>query len=368
MEVAAHPRLGLRALIVGSVLVVTLMPFLVLLPMVANLSRTITQRQAVGILQTTATSVAEQLGRDLQGQWMEVTRLAAFAEKGDELEVLRRRLDTIVTTNSQYAWLGIADPSGVVLAATGGILEKVNVTERPWFKAGLAGPYAGDVHDAVLLQKLIAPNAAEPLRLIDFAVPVRQSNGVPAGVLGAHVRWEAVRELFKAPRPNSIEILLLARDGTVLIGPSDMENKRLPLASALAAGHGVTRTGIETWGDGRAYLTTAIPALSYPNVPSFGWSLVARQPVEVALVDTHAAMSRLLPIAGLCAAGIILAAVLIGWWLSRPLGRLAAAADALSKGTLSQPVPHERLYREAALLSDALARLDSNGGKAGTKP
>jgi hypothetical protein len=105
---------------------------------------------------------------------MEVTRLAAFAEKGDEMDVMRRRLDTIVATNSQYAWLGIADPSGVVLVATGGILEKVNVIERPWFKAGLAGPFAGDVHDALLLQKFRRPErsrAAPPHRLCSTGPP-----------------------------------------------------------------------------------------------------------------------------------------------------------------------------------------------------
>ncbi len=54
---------------------------------------------------------------------------------------------------------------------------------------------------------------------------------MPIGVLGAHVRWESVRELFKMLRAGgSIEIMLLARDGNVPIGPAEMEGKRLPLA------------------------------------------------------------------------------------------------------------------------------------------
>jgi hypothetical protein len=338
---------------------VALAPFLVILPMLADVSRSITQRQAIGILQATATSVAEQLGRDLQGQWQEVTRLAAFAEQGDEKALLRQRLETIVATNGQYAWLGLADPAGMVVVATGGLLEGASVIERPWFKAGLSGPFAGDVHGALLLQKYLAPNATEPLRLIDFALPVKR-NGVPAGVLGAHVRWETVRELFKKPRAGgSIEVMLLSRDGSVLIGPPEMEGKRLRLASALAAGQGISRAGVETWSDGKAYLTTAIPALAYKDVPSFGWSLVARQPVEVALVDTYAATSRVLPVVGLCILAIVVVSFLVAWWLARPVRRLARAAEAMSGSALIQPVPHERLYREAASLSDSLARIDS---------
>jgi HAMP domain-containing protein len=361
----SQPRWGLRSLIFVCMIFVALAPFLIILPLLADVSRNITQRQAIGILQTTATAVAEQLGRDLQGQWKEVTRLAAFAEQGEEKALLRQRLETIVATNSQYAWLGLADPAGMVTVATGGVLEGASVIERPWFKAGLSGAFAGDVHGALLLQKYLSPNAAEPLRLIDFAIPVKR-NGVPIGVLGAHVRWESVRELFKMPRAGgSIEIMLLARDGNVLIGPAEMEGKRLPLASALAAGQGISRAGVETWADGKIYLTTAIPALSFKDVPSFGWSLVARQPVQVALVDTYAATSRLLPVIGLCALGVIAVSFVIAWWLARPVGRLARAAESMSGSALHQPVPHERLYREAALLSDSLARIDSGSSDKG---
>ncbi|MBP6767953.1 MAG: cache domain-containing protein, partial [Reyranella sp.] len=199
---------------------IALLPSLVVIPMLAGLSRSISQRQAAATLQTTAEAVSEQLSRGLLDQWYEVKRLASFAEQGDSRETMRLRLDTVVATDQQYAWVGLADPAGAVLVASGGILDGVSVAERPWFKAGLTGPYAGDVHDALLLQKLVAPNALEPLRLIDFALPVKRADGVPVGVLGAHVRWEAVREMFRAPRAGgSIELLLLSADGTVLVGP-----------------------------------------------------------------------------------------------------------------------------------------------------
>ncbi len=173
--------------------------------------------------------------------------------------------------------------------------------------------------------------------------------------------------MFRAPwARGSIELLLLSSEGTVLVGPASLEGKKLPASFALAASQGIGRSGVETWPDGRTYLTSVLPAVGSGDIPSFGWSLVARQPTDVALVDTYAAASRMLPIIVLC--GVIIVAVSVGfaWWVARPLSRLAKAADQLSQGVTEAPVPHERSYREVAVLSDALARLDTrNSGTAG---
>lgn len=357
---SSHPRLGLRGMIIICMISIAVLPSVVILPMLANLSRSITQRHAVATLQTTAEAVGAQLGRGLQEQWQEVKRLAAFAEQGDDKATLRLRLDTIVETNRQYAWVGLADPAGTVIVASGGVLDGTSVLQRPWFKAGIAGPFAGDVHDALLLQKIIAPGAKEPLRLIDLALPVKRADGVPVGVMGAHVRWEAVRDLFRHPRSGgSIELLLLSTDGVVMVGPAALEGQKLPVSFALAAGQGVVRSSVETWPDGKSYLTSVLPADGIGDVPSFGWSLIARQPVDVALIDTYAANSRLLPIIVLCGLAIVAVAIAFAWWVARPLVRLANAADSLSHSAMRSPIPHERLYREVSLLSDALARLDS---------
>lgn len=343
---------------------IAICPSIVILPMLANVSRMITQRQAIGILQTTAEGVAEQLGRSLQTQWLQVKRIGSYAEQGEDKDRLRLRLETIVSTDRQYAWLGVADTTGAVMVASGGILEGQNVGERPWFKAGITEPFSGDVHGAVLLEKFIPSDTKEPLRLIDFAIPVRRSDGVPVGVVGAHVRWAAVRGMIRAPRgEESIDLMLVARDGTVLVGPQGVEGKALPVISGLAGTQGVVRSGIEAWPDGQTYLTVTIPAIGSKDVPSFGWSLVARQPVSAALVDTYAAASRLLPVIVLCGIAIVLVAVGFAMWVSRPLRRLAAAAEALSNGALNAPMPHERLYNEVSVLSDSLARLDSQTGQ-----
>lgn len=60
----------------------------------------------------------------------------------------------------RYAWIGFARPDGTVETATGHLLEGQSVAERPWFKAALKGPFVGDLHEALLLNRLLRPDGA----------------------------------------------------------------------------------------------------------------------------------------------------------------------------------------------------------------
>lgn len=81
------------------------------------------------------------------------------------------------------AWIGLTDPKGRVLASAGGLLEGVDVSKRPWWQGALNQPFVGDVHDAVLLEKLL-PKQAEPWRFVDFSVPIKAPDDELQGVLG----------------------------------------------------------------------------------------------------------------------------------------------------------------------------------------
>jgi hypothetical protein len=45
----------------------------------------------------------------------------------------RERLEEIRRADAAYAWIGLTDISGRVLVAIGGLLEGVDVSNRPWF-------------------------------------------------------------------------------------------------------------------------------------------------------------------------------------------------------------------------------------------
>lgn len=353
-------RVGLHSLVFMVMLLIALIPSVIILPMLANLSRDITRRQAVGVLEAAADGVARGLARDLKEKWENVRALGDYAAGTRDMSELRIRFDTLARTTPLFAWIGLTDTAGLVTAATDGVLEGENVGARPWFKAGLTQPFAGDMHDAVLLQPFLAPSSKEPLRLIDFALPIKRANGAPVGVLGAHIRWQALRSFIQTlGHENGVEFLLLARDGKVLAGPEGLEGKRLTLRIIQAAEQGVARSAVEQWPDGQEYLTATIPTIGFTEVPSFGWSLVVRQPIQLALIDTYSATARLLPVIIGGLAFVLVAAWGFGFWVAGPVRRLAAAAVAIVEGRSDEPVPDERAYAEVASLADSLSRLES---------
>jgi HAMP domain-containing protein len=352
--------LGIRATVVAMCTAVALLCGVVLAVLSASVSREATERESTTILRALGREAAAQLGRSLYAQWRELEGLVAFAQESPNPAELRLRLETIARMNDRYAWIGMARPDGQVAIATGRILEGASVAERPWFRAGLQGPFAGDVHDAVLLQRFVAPNAREPLRLIDFAAPVHRADGGIAGVLGSHVAWTSVRELVRETlRDTGRDVLLISRSGTVLIGPPELEGQTLALPSVLAARQGASRTGIETWPDGQDYLTTVVGPIAYRNLPSFGWSLVLRQKAEDAAAPARAVARRLATGLGATALLVLLGSLLLGGLLARPLRRLGDSAAALADGRLTGPVPDLRTYAEVRHLADALARLQA---------
>ncbi|WP_332824664.1 hypothetical protein [Ramlibacter sp.] len=57
-------------------------------------------------------------------------------------------------------------------AATDGLLEGVDVSQRPWFRNATAGQHLGDVHEALLLAKALRAGDGAPPRFYDIAFPL----------------------------------------------------------------------------------------------------------------------------------------------------------------------------------------------------
>lgn len=358
------PRLSIHACAATFAVFAAAVPLAVMLPVLASATREAADARAVEALRSTAQQSATLLARAVHVPWRELDGLAAFArEEGLGSVRFRIRLETAKALNDRLSWLGVAGPDGRVLLAANGTLEGQDIGSRAWFRAGLEAPFAGDVREAVLLQRALAPHgAAEPLRILDFAAPVRRaSDGAVVGVIGVNIGWNWVRDLVReAARPAGSDVLLVSRDGTVVVGPPGLEGTRQHhLRAVLAAGHGASVTAEEAWPDGGRYVSASSPVPGYDNMPSFGWSVVVRQPSHLAFAPARAAARRLLPpLLGvsllLLAAGLAFARA-----IGRPVAALAASAEAMAAGRLDEPVPDQRGSREAATLSAALARLQS---------
>jgi len=354
------PRLGASGLAISFALIAGVIPLTFVVPTLLGTSQSIVEKQAAEVLNTAARVAANQLSRVLYTRWNELHALSEFVRVEKSGEVLRLRMETIKATNDGYAWLGLADVSGRVSVATNNLLQGLSVAERPWFKAGLENSYAGDMHEAVLLKNVLPMQGTEPPRVIDLAIPIRGENGDAVGVLGAHLAWTWLVDLIHTTSKDSgVDLTLVTRDGTVLVGPPALEGKRLTTQSAFAARQGTATTDIETWPDGDDYLVSVVPATVYRDLPSFGWSLIARTRSELAFAPVHRMTASLAPALFGSLVALAIAAVLLGRMLGRPISRMADAAADIAAGRCSQPVTEERRFREVAELSASLSKLQS---------
>ena len=251
----------------------------------------------------------------------------------------RRAVDQLQKTFGHYAWIGVAEPGGSVVAATGGVLEGRDVSQRPWFVEGRHQPFAGDVHDAVLLASLLpTPSDGEPLRLVDVSAPILDGERL-TGVLGAHLSWEWARQVSQdvlAPIEASrqVDIVVVTRAGELLLGPRSAPRHVAPatLDALLTRGHTVMR-----WADGEEYLTAAARSDGELDFAGLGWTVLVRQPAHIAVAAAAQLQRR---IWGFGLIGVV-AFGLLGWWiagwLTAPLQRVARRAEALAGGARAEP-------------------------------
>tara|TARA_R100000935_G_scaffold28385_2_gene48739 strand:- start:7570 stop:8661 length:1092 start_codon:yes stop_codon:yes gene_type:complete len=304
-------------------------------------------------------AAAEDLARTLERDWRD---LAALAQRvpGMEPEHLGHMLTGASGDGSRISWLGYADLGGNVAAATDGLLVGQDVSQRPWFRGGLSGGFAGDVHDAVLLANLLGGDGGEPIRFIDLALPVMTAQGDPAGVLGLHINvaW-LTAELRQSARIYGLDFYLLNPAGEISASSAAEAPSAGELQIMRAAQTGVVSGGRERWPDGQDYFSFVVPQLAYGDLPNFGWRLVGRLEVGrlefgVDLLRNGAHWALLLLIAA-----IGLLTLLFTKAFAAPLARLAGSAERIANGSQEYPA-NSRVTREAAQLSVALTRLQQD--------
>lgn len=241
---------------------------------------------------------------------------------------LQAHLEQIRQSYPFYSWIGVTDTQGVVQVATGNLLQGQDMSQRPWFGAGGQGPYVGDAHDAVLLDKLLrAPGSQVPLRFMDYASPVRGQDSAFKGVIAAHVNWAWVQDIIQRASPASplasgLEVMLVNKDGVINTeGAVDQPRASLPILPEPGAFR------VMSWGDAspQPYLTTAV-SVRAQTATDLGWLLVTRQPLEMALQPISRLHTLLALLLGLMAALLAGLAYWVARRFSQPVERLASAA------------------------------------------
>jgi diguanylate cyclase (GGDEF)-like protein/PAS domain S-box-containing protein len=338
-----------------------LMTVLSLLALVDQFARNYAQKQATVRLQQVAWQMRDALNHGMRVAVGEVRLLSELKELRDASDPadMRRPMENMQRIAPNYAWIGVANPDGTVYAATRKLLEGKDVSARPWFQNARNGVMTTDYHAALLLEKKL-PQGADPWRFVDVSIPVLRSDGSVRGIMGAHLSWVWARQLAQtllvpAAKDYATEVLIVRGDGTVLLGPKGLEEKKLDSASvglALAGGSGA----IEESANGQRFLTGYAQTGLEPGYPSLKWAVLVRQPYNVAMADFRTLQQRLVMV------GVFLALLLGGSGMlfarrvAQPFIRLSSAMEHY-KPEQPTPVPVISDFHEAHLLSSTLAAM-----------
>jgi PAS domain S-box-containing protein len=240
----------------------------------------------------------------------------------------------------EYAWIGVTDLKGKVLVSTKGMLEGADVSKRPWFSQGLKAPWLGDVHDAVLLAKLLPNIDNEPKRFYDVTAPLVDEKGVTVGVIGAHVSWswaKTVRDQILANAKNlgPTELFIVGRGGEVLLareGSAEEAKAIFTTFNSLSPKTSGSIDFVSPGSAGKEYLVGAAKTGTDANRPSLEWNIFMRQPLEIALAPAVLQEQRILMLGGCLGLFFAIVAGSLGNRFIRPFGDLAQAARRFKEG------------------------------------
>ena len=261
-----------------------------------------------------ATTLARQLDAEMRSAQRELRLLARSQRLGGapadvvaELELLRRQ-------STNFVWIGLVSPDGIVRAATQGWLEGQSIASRPVFRHALKGSFVGDAHPAVALAELMSRQGQAAQELLDVGEPVLDAQGRIVAVLAAHlgVGWvdrlqrEARGEAEGQPVPGlSLHVISGAAGRSVVNGGAPPDGVPSLLAQpALVRDLGGTRyfaAGAEL---GRGAAAALLP-----------WRVLVLQERGAALAPAWSVM-RSMALLGIGAALLI---GLAGVWTSRRL-------------------------------------------------
>lgn len=273
--------------------------------------------------------VNEVLDREMLERYREMRFISTLPTLTDENSTIEKKRELIQKVKDNYAhheWIGYALPDGTVEVGTNGYLEGKNVKARPWHPNGLLAPYIGDVHDALLLAKLLPNNSGEPIYFSDVAFPVVSSEGKTLGVVCTHLTWQWTRDVVRSiQKEHGVEIFLLSKDGMILVGPNNTERSNIADISPNIAQAFSTQTAsykIMNWNDNTNYLTASSVSNGFEEYKGFSWKVIVRQPVNEAFKIAHKNTITILAISILFGLVGAIIGVVISRFISKPLNKI----------------------------------------------
>ena len=363
--VALDPRRRFRMRLGLAIASVTLSFSLLLSWVVGSVSIAQNKSHRGELMAQLADQIAQRLDQGMYTYFREIQFLASLNEIQDPNQPLaakRSALEDLKRTYPGYAWIGLTDDQGKVIASVESILEGVDVSERSWFVEGQKNITVQDVHEAHLLAaKVPNPNPDEPVRFVNISAPVFNREGTFQGVLGAHLYWEwtsKIRDVLQQPLQinHQVEVRIISASEEVLLAANKGKATLQMKESFQLAQQGKTGYQVETGTDSRSYLVGFAPTQGYRSYPGLGWVVLVRQPTTIAFAEARSLQHKILRW------GIVLGiiSIAISWWvsgrLSTPLVAIATAADKIRRDE-SVKIPIISGLDEVAILSRSISSL-----------
>ena len=321
------------------------------------------QEEAGALAAATARVTAQSIDSDLSDRTADVMMMAGNTQRYGiwrDPAGLQSRVEMAQQIKPGFSWIGFAGADGTITAATGRLAVGANVSQRSWFRGGAQALYHGDLHEAILLQKALPPlPKGEPWRFVDVSTPVHDASGQLVGVFAAHLSWPWMRsrmDVAAATMPEGGTLWILGPDDRPRYGTPDAAQAPLKLEAVRRARAGQSGWTVETWPDGRRYVTGYSPNLGNDRFSGFGWLTLVRVPADAWPVATAAEFRSF----AWAALALVLLMAGVAWgcaslWL-RPLHRFIAQVALMRQGEAA-PVLTGHHPREFHDLHAAIGRL-----------
>jgi diguanylate cyclase (GGDEF) domain len=358
--------LNLRTLFALNFAIIIIILIIIISTVISNRTTTEYKKEIGNSLSEISYQMSDKLDRYMWSRYEEIYLLSKLDElsRMENKTKIRSLLEELKKNAPEYAWIGMLDSQGNVVTSTGGILEGDNISSRPVYKQALKEPFIGDVHEAVLLSKLLPNPTGEAMKFVDISIPINNQNGNLEGILAAHLSWEWAKEVEESimkplENRNNLDMFIVSKDNTVLLGPDEMIGEKLNLNSINNAKNEENNWNIETWNDGKKYLTGYSPESGYRNYKGLGWTIVVRQPIDIAYAPIQKLINFIILI------GIVLAGAfaLIGWVtagvIAKPLQKIVLTANQLRLGDKVE-IPKYHGIEDIEILSVSLRSLLSS--------
>jgi diguanylate cyclase (GGDEF)-like protein len=313
----------------------------------------------VSIGRTNANALAATL-KEREREIILLSKRPVFSQEEVNTASIQNIFELLQSSNPHYVWIAFVDPNGKVLVSLNDLLLGDDVSARPWFIAAQHAPYLGDVHEAVLLSKLLQiENSEEPLRFIDFAAPVFNANHKLLGVVAIHANWSWVKAVLQGSLPNDakeqgLEVYIANAQQQLLYPYASISQLILPQALPVSGDSDLIR-----WPDGAEYVTSSYD-VKVPKSAQLAWKIVVRQPVEKALAAALELRTTILWMGSLAVILMLSVTYRLASQMSRPIEQLARVANLIQAGNERAKFDISSNLQEVKSLSASLQAMTSN--------